>query len=569
MSKHFNALRSTRVIGQNVLNKNRFKKSVFPKSGGQTSDEDSSETDDNTTATTSSNNSIGLRNGINNRLGGTNSSSFAGSINTLINGNQTSSSSLPLTDSHTLTEPRSPDIVERSPTMTDSSRPPLKKQGSAYINPNLARPSGRPEIKLKTVEKQSGIKSIGTRSKRNITPTRIVKNLRPTTSIITVPPEDHSDEDEKSQNSPVQNNTLDEPSNIKPIRTIQNISPAKKTSSKSSKVVRINTPTETVSNINTNNIQSTIELDADPQVTGNSPSTNNLNNVGQTSVGQTGMNHTNVGQTIIVRGPKGPQGEAGIPGQPGDDGERGLRGYQGSRGEKGAQGYPGEKGEKGDKGDKGDKGEKGEAGKVSIVPCSQCGNSNPSESATSSNNGILAALSTSNSINNSINNATGSLSAMDCFGYYYLSPGPSSTLEVSVGRAIPFQCEVARNQKINNVNHTDIQVHTIGGQIGIFEISFTVVPRDPSQFGIQIGSQVTVPISQCFGSSSTGQVFVPVSGHVMKEIPSGSLIRLVLLTTSGSSNQSTTFSGNIGGTANAVCASMIIKQIARGSAVFQ
>jgi hypothetical protein len=336
------------------------------------------------------------------------------------------------------------------------------------------------------------------------------------------------------------------------------------------------------------------------------------------------------------RGFQGPRGPRGPPGETGRQGPAGARGPEGARGETGPEGVPGREGPAGPRGPQGPRGPKGEDGEVRIVPCSQCGNGDPYAQAPPPSYAppqhypqamppqyfqqrqmfmqqpvlvpqtqlvaqptLVAQGPSVGAIPPSFGSvvtttcqcppgtgpgSVGSLppgvgdgtlaTGLNTYGYFYF-PGKSAESEpLSAGDGIRWETSIAQFMTRGS-NKEDIIIHTAdggAGSPGIFEITFTVVPETPAQFGISIGTSAGSVIRPDFQFGSGGFIagtqggtgtYIPIVGNVIARIPHGGVVRIVLLTTLNGGPA--LFTNTQGGTMRVVSASLTIKQIAHAN----
>lgn len=162
---------------------------------------------------------------------------------------------------------------------------------------------------------------------------------------------------------------------------------------------------------------------------------------------------------------------------------------------------------------------------------------------------------------------------LNSFGYFYFPRMASATgTTFNVGDAVPWTASRALRQiGLSPTNATDIVIMPTAhcGSEGIFEISFQVVPDRPSEWGISMNTLAPRPDHvrgsggyTTLGAQATLESYIPVVGNFLTPLRKLDIIRLQLV--ASLDLNSVTLNSNIGGTAQCVSASIVIKQIAYG-----
>jgi hypothetical protein len=128
------------------------------------------------------------------------------------------------------------------------------------------------------------------------------------------------------------------------------------------------------------------------------------------------------------------------------------------------------------------------------------------------------------------------------------------------GDAVAFSPTVACGVTLST-SMTTVVVSTPDGGPGVFEVNIMVVPYEASQFALLINGSSTRRPDLTWGSGAMDSAYnVPVVGQALVDLPCGSALRLVLVSTLGVGSE-TTLQPAPGGTAPACSATMTIKWI--------
>lgn len=322
------------------------------------------------------------------------------------------------------------------------------------------------------------------------------------------------------------------------------------------------------------------------------------------------------------------EGRPGRNGADGQQGLRGFQGFKGTEGAEGTPGRDGRDGENGPRGFQGPAGPKGETKIVPCSNCGntdattaaapqqqqmmqpgpyygQAPQGNPYYGAYAAAHRPIfagpaavpipvaqpalayaqqpsaALITTTTTSNNNNNNfcpgacnpcnaiGDGTLSTgINAFASFTFSVINNIPVNLNIGDAVRWQPQIPSRIIMLSSNAEDIIIGTADGgcrQDGIFEIIFTVVPQNPSQYGIQIQANSNRTSNRPdlnFGSGGVGGTFIPIVGTAIVRLTPGSIIRLVLLNTQNGGPSIFTSTQGGDGTSLVVSASITIKHIA-------